>query len=179
MKKITLADARKIGAKHYSGRPCRSCGKTVKFVSNQSCVFCTTKRTKERSSDVYRKYIKSQRGQSWLKEYRHSIPWRETQKRFGKKTGFWNEQQSRRRKQIVLDYEKLTADEKQQIKDIYKDAAAMTCKTGVAHHVDHIVPLRSGGKHHPDNLQVLIESEHWLKCATENRLFFKKREENQ
>lgn len=35
--------------------------------------------------------------------------------------------------------------------------------TGVAHHVDHIIPLSKGGKHHPSNLQIITAEENWSK----------------
>ena len=35
---------------------------------------------------------------------------------------------------------------------IYKLAADLTARFGVAYHVDHVVPLSRGGKHHEDNL---------------------------
>lgn len=34
-------------------------------------------------------------------------------------------------------------------------AAELTRRTGIEHHVDHIIPLSRGGWHHQDNLQVL------------------------
>ena len=52
----------------------------------------------------------------------------------------------------------LTAEHKNQIADIYSQAAIKTAETGIKHEVDHSVPLRGKtvcGLHVPWNLQVL------------------------
>lgn len=52
----------------------------------------------------------------------------------------------------------LTKDHKFQISEIYSKAAIKTAETGIAHEVDHIIPLRGKvvcGLHVPWNLQVL------------------------
>lgn len=45
--------------------------------------------------------------------------------------------------------------EKAAVAALYSAARRLTEETGVVYHVDHIVPLAMGGKHHPYNLQVL------------------------
>lgn len=54
----------------------------------------------------------------------------------------------------------LTNKEKQKIKDIYKESQELTKSTGIQHDVHHKVPLKDGGLHHPDNLEVLTKEEH-------------------
>lgn len=46
----------------------------------------------------------------------------------------------------------LTENEQFAIKLMYEDASILN------YHVDHIVPLSRGGKHHPDNLQIVSPS---------------------
>jgi len=53
----------------------------------------------------------------------------------------------------------LTPEEKDRIYKIYREAKELSDKTGIIHHVDHIIPLAEGGIHHPDNLQILTASE--------------------
>lgn len=67
---MTRKEALESGATHYHGKPCKSCGETLKFVTGYSCVTCVTKRTQERGSEVYRKYATSDKGRQRAKEYR-------------------------------------------------------------------------------------------------------------
>ena len=48
----------------------------------------------------------------------------------------------------------------------YVIARARTMQTGIQHHVDHIIPLSKGGKHHPFNLQVLTAAENRRKWTS-------------
>jgi hypothetical protein len=55
-----------------------------------------------------------------------------------------------------------TAD-KEAIREIYATARRMTRETGIQYHVDHIIPICKGGKHHQDNLQILTRTENFKK----------------
>ena len=70
------------GLKTYIGKPCKSCGKEEKYVSNWACVNCATNSTKNRSPEIYKKYIKSDKGKEWKKEYSKTKPYRDTQNRW-------------------------------------------------------------------------------------------------
>ena len=54
------------------------------------------------------------------------------------------------------------------IKEIYKHCEIITKKTGIQHHVDHIVPLKIGGAHHQDNLRVITAEENMEKHSNYN-----------
>ena len=62
---------------------------------------------------------------------------------------------SKRRALKMNQYEKLSADDKFVIEECYELAQLRFKSTGIRWHVDHIIPLSKGGKHHPDNLQVV------------------------
>ena len=53
----------------------------------------------------------------------------------------------------------------QKIAEFYKESERLTNETGVAHHVDHIIPLSKGGLHRQDNLQILTATENLKKGA--------------
>lgn len=59
----------------------------------------------------------------------------------------------------------LTAAEKAAIRAIYQLRNELREWTGWAFEVDHIVPLAAGGRHHPDNLQLLKAAENRSKGA--------------
>lgn len=48
--------------------------------------------------------------------------------------------------------------DKNEAAKIYKECVTATHKTGILHHVDHIIPLACGGFHHHLNMQILPAS---------------------
>lgn len=57
----------------------------------------------------------------------------------------------------------------EKIMSVYAEAARLTRETGIVHHVDHIVPMKSKivcGLHWEENLRVLTRSEN---CSKNNR----------
>lgn len=61
--------------------------------------------------------------------------------------------------------ENLTPDERDRITAIYSESSRRTRSTGIPHHVDHRKPLAAGGRHHPDNLQILTATANLKKGA--------------
>lgn len=61
--------------------------------------------------------------------------------------------------------EDLTPKERREIIAIYDRSRELSIQTGIEHHVDHIKPLAKGGRHHPDNLQILTAAENLKKGA--------------
>jgi 5-methylcytosine-specific restriction endonuclease McrA len=61
----------------------------------------------------------------------------------------------RRRERKYGSASELSALDRERIRHIYAFRDWMTAKTGVRFEVDHVIPLARGGKHHPDNLQLL------------------------
>lgn len=66
---------------------------------------------------------------------------------------------ARRRVRLTAAEVPLTVFEEAQVLAFYAIARARGVQTGVKHHVDHIIPLARGGRHHPSNLQVLTAEE--------------------
>ena len=154
---------------YISGTACKHCNTAEKYVKNSSCVECTTIRTKQRDPSVFKKYIKSEKGQLFLKEFRKSSTHKQTQQRWLERSGYATYIQSFRRKQIKLSQVDISEEDLEQIKKIYEEAARLRKETGCMYHVDHIIRLADGGPHHPSNLQILDEDTHKLKTSQENR----------
>ena len=63
------------------------------------------------------------------------------------------------------------ADAAEACSHIYTEARRLTTETGLAHHVDHIVPCADGGLHAPENLQVVPAYINIRKHAQDNDAF--------
>ena len=123
------------GKKTYIGSvACKHCGSYEKYVSTWSCAPCAISRGLEKlNNEELMKPYRTKEKQS-TKTYRYRS------KKFGEAPI-------------------LTEEEHQRILEIYKECARITEETGILHHVDHIHPISKGGKHHPDNLQILTATE--------------------
>jgi hypothetical protein len=123
------------GKKTYEGSvACKHCGSYEKYVSISSCAPCLKKKGLEKLNNE--ELMKPYR----TKEKVNNKTYRYRSKKFGEETI-------------------LTPEEHQSILFIYQECARITEETGIAHHVDHIHPISKGGKHHPDNLQILTATE--------------------
>ena len=123
------------GKKTYEGSTaCKHCGSYEKYVSISSCAPCLKKKGLEKlnNEELMKPYRTKEKSNN--KTYRYRA------KKFGEAPI-------------------LTPEEHQRILLIYQECARITEETGVPHHVDHIHPISKGGKHHPDNLQILTAIE--------------------
>jgi 5-methylcytosine-specific restriction endonuclease McrA len=85
---------------------------------------------------------------------------------------------STRKRQLEEDAAAWNPDDKDLTEAIYVEKDRLTRETGVAHHVDHIMPLCMGGQHAWWNLQILTAEENLSKGGNfreEDRLLYTKR----
>jgi len=123
------------GKKTYIGSTaCKHCGSYEKYVSSYNCAPCAVENGLKKLND-----------NELMKPYR-------TKEKVNNKT-------YRYRAKKYSDAVVLIQEEHERILTIYKECAKLTEETGVPHHVDHIHPISKGGKHHPDNLQILTATE--------------------
>ena len=69
------------------------------------------------------------------------------------------------------DYNELEANQKVFISELYKVATRVAKCLGIPFHVDHIVPLSKGGKHTPQNLQIVPAKWNLRKSNSNNALY--------
>ena len=123
------------GKKTYIGSTaCKHCGSYEKYVSSYNCAPCAVENGLKKLND-----------NELMKPYR-------TKEKVNNKT-------YRYRAKKYSDAVVLIQEEHERILTIYKECAKLMEETGVPHHVDHIHPISKGGKHHPDNLQILTATE--------------------
>lgn len=129
----------------------------------KTCSLC--KETKEASE--YYKYARNSDGLQSRCKFCHSGYYRdyytenkETYKKRAAEDFQKNKEAHYRRKykyrqKVASDVVHLNEEEKARVEYFYWLAKDLKMITGEPHEVDHIRPISKGGKHHPDNLQVL------------------------
>ena len=159
------------GDVHYNGKKCKNCGTTLKFTINWSCVLCTAGRNKTRDPKIFKKWKHSELGRKTLATFRTTDTYKRTQNKWRRESGMGSHYTNKRRKLIVDQVKELSYNELNRIEELYRECAKKRKETGNMYEVDHIVPIWKGGKHHPDNLQILTYEDHRKKCSIEMKEF--------
>ena len=159
--KKARAEARGAGLLTYEGQPCPNGHGTTKYVKSKLCVKCT----KDQNARGSKKH--KQARQKYQTEYqkKNKLKIQESGKKWRQANSGIIAANSKARKLLKIQRVPKWADKKA-IAAIYKEAARLTKLTGIEHHVDHIVPLRSkfvSGLHWELNLQVIPASENLKK----------------
>lgn len=131
------------------------------------------RKNKEKAAEWAREYYKvntdtiKNKVKVWSEENRDKVDdkhkrWRKNNpdrfKKIQQKYRFSNrdkmaDKEARRRANMKVD--DLTEVQKKQIEDLYWLAKDLYAVSGQVYHVDHILPIAKGGKHVPENLQIL------------------------
>jgi hypothetical protein len=156
------AAARASGEKTYfTGIPCRNGHVAARHVVNSTCVECVKMRAKGnmrwfREADKRRQQTPERKAQKAASE-------RKCRKTEHRKAGRAAERRARQAAQLQRTPK--WADLKA-IREFYKEAARKTRDTGIAHHVDHEIPLCGelvSGLHVTENLRVIPATDNLLK----------------
>ena len=181
----TRAEAKALGAKHYfTGAPCKH-GHIALRETKGSCVECRKLEHQARYEDrkeYFAEYNRSEKGQENKRRYyeenkatviakAQSRP-EEVKRVYRKKYDEENPEyrkartNARRRRFRQATPIWLTAEQKQEIKNVYLEAQALRKATGKRFEVDHIEPLLGEevcGLHVPWNLQILLKEDNLKK----------------
>ena len=135
-----------LGNKYYfTGKPCIRGHIAKRFVITKKCKMCNlvlANEYREKNPESIKK-ISRKAAIKWQKQNPAAANARTAKRRSAKlqRTPKW-----------------LTAEQQEQIKDIYKMAKELETVFSWKQHVDHIIPLQGktvSGFHHPANLQIL------------------------
>ena len=157
---MSRRQAIETGADRYHGKPCKKCGSTLRTTNNGNCAY--THRVLHDGSHTYREieqlsfYYAKKKLREGLSErscLRVSARYRQHEARAMGLGG----------------YVELSVQEELDLFAKYVACERKKQETGQDFVIDHIVPLFQGGKHHPDNIQVLPLREHWKKTGREIR----------
>lgn len=150
---VRLSEASARGLKRYfTGKPCVRGHVSERSVSGRSCIACNIA-----DAERYRK-TKPLQWKLVAQRYRST-----NEKLVRQRTDTWRRKnlsryavyEATRRARKRSTSTELTQADQARISEIYAQRARISLASGVEHHVDHIVALRNGGAHHPDNLRII------------------------
>lgn len=177
MKLLSYGDAKKEGKTFYfTGKPCSKGHVAQRYVSGRACVTCTaenTKRSHEANADSRSIYHKNWKANNRARCSAATNKWRERNPDYGTqyarvwRDGNRDKHRENQAKRRAIKARAIPAwADVEAIKDIYVKAELLTKKTGIDHHVDHVVPLNSPlvcGLHWEGNMQILTAQENMSK----------------
>ena len=165
--------------RYYTGVPCCKGHDAERYSSSRKCCECDRLKQqrqaaedpegkRKREKEYYWANLEKSRARRRSTGQRHYANHIEEQRERSKKKHAENPQQTlergkRRLQRMRLATPALTAEERQQIAALYMDAREATEKTGIVHHVDHVVPIARGGLNHPENMRVITRDENLRK----------------
>jgi 5-methylcytosine-specific restriction endonuclease McrA len=161
------ADAIVAGDAQYLGKACKKAGHIgIRFVSNRTCVSCLAEAAKTLKRKAQLKlYCQQPKIREYQKQYQKEYA---TTEKYKIQKQEYRKRNTAKLTAKVRKYQAskihrtpvwLTKDDFWMIEEAYELAALRTRITGIAWHVDHVIPLQGemvSGLHTPYNLQVIV-----------------------
>lgn len=163
---MVAAEAKELGLKqYYTGKPCKNGHIASRYVASRLCSVCCMQKVKKFQRENREKVLPSIRASQKKYSIQKRDKVRAAQAAYKKRNPEKNTADASKRRAIRLKAIPKWADLKK-IEEIYKEAQRLTKETGIEHHVDHIIPLRSKlvcGLHVENNLQIITAAENLKK----------------
>lgn len=160
---IRLSEAVASGLKRYfTGKLCIRGHIAERSVSGRSCIACNgedAERYRKLQPERWKQAYQRHRSKNLIAARERTATWR-----LQNLSRYALYEATRRARRRVMSAE-LTPADRARILEIYAERARVSQNSGIEHHVDHIVSLKKGGPHHPDNLRIIPAIENQRKGA--------------
>jgi hypothetical protein len=167
------AGIERMGRWHYQNREKVLVGRKKQYAENEQVRAVVREKNKQwaiKNPERYAQAVKKWRVINPEKWAEHQIRWRERNiEKIREKGRRWCKENPEKKNAMTA--RRWAAKKRQLHPDhdtdaelrLRAEAKSLFVKTGIVHHVDHIIPLAFGGWHHHDNLQVLTIAENLKK----------------
>ena len=162
---------------YTGGRACKRCESVVRYTSTGQCVACHAEWVKNYSPAKRREQARNRYAKNAAKYKRRMREWRQNNlDKARQAVARWASANASRLSLAAAQRHRRVRHaappwvDKRSLEAVYRAARKMTKRSGIKHHVDHIIPLKHElvcGLHVPWNLQILTASENSRK---KNRL---------
>lgn len=167
------AEAIKSGCNYYfTGKSCSKGHFAYRYTGSGSCSECEHERVVSEDSrryhrNHYKRNDEAKKFQARTYYYSNLSKGRADRRRYYRaNTSIFKMVAKIRRRGLSSQYKLLSQQDKNRVSDIYKKRDLLNLEAGsIMFHVDHIIPVSKGGKHHPDNLQILTAFDNLSKGA--------------
>ena len=148
---------------YFTGKPCKHGHVCPRWTSNCICVECH----KPRAVSFHNRWRPANRH----KIAGYNLTWKANNpdydsQRYKLNPASFKQRATQRKRLLKEQYESLSDVNKRKIDLLYEQMSRLNSQHGPgSFHVDHVIPLSKGGKHHPDNLRIITAKENLAKGA--------------
>ena len=155
---------------YFTNKPCHNGHVAYRLTASGSCSQCEHERiTSEEGREYQRQhYAENAETKKQKSSDYYYLNWDSRKKArrsyYRRNRAALSMQTKIRKRGLSSQYNKLPSEVKMEIKQIYEKRDLMNKEAGeILFHVDHIIPVSKGGKHHPSNLRIITAFENLSK----------------